>query len=104
MTATLADAEAALADEETAALIIIPADFSDALLAGETVAVDFRVNGTANAVQIVETAVNKWPFPNPSSTKTSTGHEPVLVQTGICLPQFPTKKSADYADSRRLAA
>ena len=56
--ATKSDGLAALAADETVAVIVIPADFSAALLNGEDATVDFHVNGTANEVQIVETAVN----------------------------------------------
>ena len=55
---TQEEALASLAADETVAVVVIPADFSVALLADEDVDVDFHVNGTANEVQIVETAVN----------------------------------------------
>ena len=55
---TQAEGLAALAADETVAVVTIPTDFSAALLAGETMEVDFHVNGTADEVQIVETAVN----------------------------------------------
>ena len=57
-TAARADALAALAADETVAVVIIPADFSDTLLTGGEASVDFLVNSTANAVQVVETAVD----------------------------------------------
>ncbi len=47
-----------LAAAETVAVVIIPDGFAAALLNDETVDVDFHVNGTADEVQIVETAVN----------------------------------------------
>ncbi len=48
----------ALAAAETVAVVIIPDGFAANLLNDETVTVDFHVNGTADEVQIVETAVN----------------------------------------------
>lgn len=63
----LADAEAAFADEDAPALLLIPDGFSAALLAGETAVLDLRQlpnnNNARAAVQAVETAVNQMSQP-----------------------------------------
>lgn len=52
-----AAAAAALQTGDTAAVLVIPTDFSARVLAGEPISLDFRVTGVANEVQIVQAAV-----------------------------------------------
>lgn len=51
------EAAAALQQGDTVAVLIIPADFSARIMAGENISLDFRVTQIANEVQIVQAAV-----------------------------------------------
>ncbi|MBP8000724.1 MAG: ABC transporter permease [Chloroflexi bacterium] len=56
--ANQADALQALRDEETVAVLLIPADFSAQVLAGQAVTLEYHVNQVANEAQIVQAVID----------------------------------------------